>query len=291
MSRLGEKYKPYLFILPHYLFFIAFFAIPTVSTLVISFCKWDFITPPRFVGLQNYHSLLGVAGGYYFNLFWNSFFNTLRYVVFSVPLLVVVPLLLAAALGSLKRGASFFQSIFYFPYLLSVSTVVLAWRWLLDRGFGAVNQILHLSVGWTVDQPYFWIAVLVLSVWWGLGGNLVIFIAGMADIPTDLYEAADLDGAGAVKKFFFITLPGLKNQLMYAVVMTTIASFNIYGQPVILANASTLTSDKNVLIAAIQHLAFGAVPQGGMASAMATLLGIIIMLVSLLQFKFSGSDD
>lgn len=117
----------------------------------------------------------------------------------------------------------------------------------------------------------------MLSVWWGLGGNMVIYIAGMADIPTDLYEAADLDGAGSVKKFLYITLPGLKNQLMY--MMTTIASFNIYGQPVILANTSSLTSDKNVLIAAIQHLAFGAVPQGGMASAMATLLGMIIAII------------
>lgn len=108
MSRLGDKIKPYLFILPHYLVFIAFFAIPTVSTVAISFCKWDFITSPRFVGLQNYHLFLGTAGGYYFNLFWNSFFNTLRYVVLSVPLLVAMPLLLAAALGSLRRGASFF---------------------------------------------------------------------------------------------------------------------------------------------------------------------------------------
>ena len=208
----------------------------------------------------------------------------------SVPLLILVPMFLAVLLTKLKKGAGVFQSIFYFPYLLSVATVVLTWRWLLDKRFGIVNQIFHIDIGWTMDQPYFWIAVVMLSLWWGVGGNMVIYIAGMSSIPEDLYEAADLDGAGPLQQFFAITLPGLKNQIMYTLVMTTISSFNIYGQPLMFANMTKLTNDKNTLLVVIQQTAFGTQQAAGMATAMAMILGVIIVAVSSLQFKFSGDE-
>ena len=130
----------------------------------------------------------------------------------------------------------------------------------------------------------------MLSLWWGIGGNMVIYIAGMSSIPVDLYEAADLDGAGPIQKFLHITLPGLKNQMMYTLVMTTISSFNIYGQPLMFANMTKLTNDKNTLLVAIQQTAFGTQQAAGMATAMAMILGVIIVAVSSLQFKFSGDE-
>lgn len=290
MSKFKRKIEPYLFILPHYLMFIVFFAIPAVMALYVSFCKWDFVSAPKFVGLKNYITLLADKDSYYFGLFWSSFRNTLGYVVVSVPLLILVPMFLAVLLTKLKKGAGVFQSIFYFPYLLSVATVVLTWRWLLDKSFGIVNQIFHIDIGWTMDQPYFWIAVVMLSLWWGVGGNMVIYIAGMSSIPEDLYEAADLDGAGPLQQFFAITLPGLKNQIMYTLVMTTISSFNIYGQPLMFANMTKLTNDKNTLLVVIQQTAFGTQQAAGMVTAMAMILGVIIVAVSSLQFKFSGDE-
>lgn len=224
MSNVKKKIEPYLFILPHYLMFIMFFLIPAIMALYVSFCKWDFVSAPKFVGLKNYLTLLTEKDSYYYALFWNSSRNTLGYVVVSVPLLMFVPMIIAVLLTKMKKGASIFQSVFYFPYLLSVATVVLTWRWLLDKSFGVVNQLFHIDIGWTMDQPYFWIAVVMLSLWWGLGGNMVIYIAGMSAIPEDLYEAADLDGAGSLQKFIHITFPGLKNQIMYTLVMTTITS-------------------------------------------------------------------
>ena len=290
MSKIKRKIEPYLFIAPHYLVFIVFFAIPAIMALYVSFCKWDFVSAPKFIGLKNYITLLTDKDSYYFNLFWSSFKNTVLYVVVSVPLLMAIPLLIAVLLSKVKKGASIFQSIFYFPYLLSVATVVLTWRWLLDKSFGIVNQIFHLDIGWTMDQPYFWIAVVMLSLWWGIGGNMVIYIAGMSSIPVDLYEAADLDGAGPIQKFLHITLPGLKNHMMYTLVMTTISSFNIYGQPLMFANMTKLTNDKNTLLVAIQQTAFGTQQAAGMATAMAMILGVIIVAVSSLQFKFSGDE-
>jgi multiple sugar transport system permease protein len=287
MRRVVERVKPYLFIEPHYALFLVFFVVPAVAAIYISFTRWDFIGRPVFVGLANYRQILTDKGGYYFDQFWSAFLNTFRYVVISVPLLIGVPLLLAVAIHPLKRLGSFFQSVFYFPYLLSVATVVLTWRWLLDRSFGLVNHVLGADIGWTVDQPFFWIAIVVMSVWWGLGGNMVIYLAGMADISQDLYEAAELDGANQVNKFIHITLPGLKNQLLYTTVMTSIASFNIFGQPVMLANAKNLSSDKNVLIALVQGTAFGTSQIAGMASAIAVVLGVVIVIVSIFQFRFS----
>lgn len=290
MHAIKKKIGPYLFIMPHYLIFIIFFLIPAIMSVYVSFCNWDFVTAPRFTGLENYITILKDNNSYYFKLFWNSFKNTVGYVLISVPLLVFVPLFLSVALSKIKRGNSFFQSIFYFPYLLSVATVVLTWRWLLDKTFGVVNRLFHLDIAWNLDQPYFWIAVIVMSLWWGLGGNMVIYIAGMSSIPKDLYEAADIDGAGNLKKFVYITLPGLKNQMMYAIIITTIASFNIYGQPLMFANMSKLTNDKNVLLVAIQQTAFGTQQAAGMATAMAMVLGIILVIVSSLQFKLSNAE-
>lgn len=283
----AERVKPYLFIAPHYAFFVVFFAVPAVAAVYISFCRWDFVSSPVFVGLDNYRQILIERDGYFFGQFWAAFGNSFRYVLISVPLLVGVPMLLAVAIHPLKRFGGFFQSVFYFPYLLSVATVVLTWRWLLDRSFGVVNKAFGIDIGWTIEQPFFWIAVVVMSVWWGLGGNMVIYLAGMADISRDLYEAAELDGANAVNKFVHVTFPGLRNQLIYTTVMTTIASFNIFGQPLMFANAKNLTDDKNVLIALVQQLAFGSAQIAGMASAVAVLLGVVVMIVSIFQFRFS----
>lgn len=288
MKGFVKKIGPYLFLLPHYSLFLIFFLIPAVSGFLISFCKWDFVSPPVFVGLHNYKEILVNRSGYYFDLFWRSLYNTAKFVFLSVPCLMAFPLLIAAALKRVGRASALLQGVFYFPSLLSVATVVLTWRWMLDRTMGIVNQAFHLNVGWTTDEPWFWIAVLVLSVWWGLGGNLVIYLAGMADIAEELYEAASIDGAGFMKKFRFITLPGLRNQLMYTLVMTTIASFNIYGQPVMLSGAASMPMDKSVLIAAIRTTAFGTNQNAGLASAMAMVLGGIIMGVSVFQFRFAG---
>lgn len=288
MNKRFDK-RAYLFILPHMILFLVFFLIPLIYGIYVSFCKWDFVSEPVFVGLSNYKSFLFDKENYYYAKFWPALRNSILYVVYSVPILVIGPLIIAAGICQARRSVrSVLQSLFYFPYLLSVATVMITWRWLLDRSMGVINQLLGANIGWTTDEPWFWIAIVVLSAWWGLGGNLVIFIAGISSIPKDMYDAAAIDGAGRIKSFFYITLPGLKNQLLYAVVMTTIASFNIYGQPVMLATATNLPNDKNVLMALVQTTAWGSVSNAGMASAMALMLGLVIFIVSIFQFKISN---
>lgn len=291
MKSLKSKLTPYLFILPHLILFVIFFAIPVFTGVVISFFKWDLLSKPVFVGFSNYNIILFDKSSFFYGEFWNALFNTFKFVIFSVPLLTLIPLLIALGLNVNVKGSAIFQGIFYFPSLLSVATVCLTWIWMFDQSNGLVNHILHTSIAWTINQPFAWIGIVVLSVWWGIGINMIIFLAGIADIPVDQYEAASLDGANALQKFLVITLPGLKNQILYAIITTTIASFNVYGQPLMVTHGGP-TKSTNVVMMLIQSLAFGAgVPQAGLASAMAVVVALIIMIVSIFQFKLSSSSQ
>jgi multiple sugar transport system permease protein len=290
MKRKKLNISPYLFILPHLIFFAVFFAVPFFTGIITSFCRWDLYTKPEFIGFENYKTILFDQERIYYAEFWNGIKNTFKYVMYSVPPLIIVPLLLAAGLNLKYRGNKVHQAIFYFPSLLSVATVVLTWKWLLDRQYGLINNALGLDVPWTVNQPYVWISIVALSVWWGIGSNMIIYQSGLSSISRELYESADIDGANSVQKFTKITLPSLKQTLLFTLVMTTIASFNIYGQPLMLTGGGPSKSVK-VLMMVIQETVFGSsMPQAGIGSAMAVMLGICIITVSIFQFRLSNNE-
>lgn len=281
-----RKASPYLFIAPHFLLFVAFAAFPTLYSMYISLCKWNFIGEPRFVGLENYQNLLLRSDSAFYREFMNALKNNIMYVLTAVPLLVVIPLLIAVALDTKPKGAKIFQAAFFIPCLFSVSTVALMWRWAFDRNFGFINRLFGLDIAWVTDEPYFWIAVILMGIWWSIGGNLIIFLAGIADIPKNLYEAAALDGANAIQKLIYITLPGLRNQILYTLVITIISAFKIYGEVLMFSGSTSRpTMDKNVLVISIQQMAFGESSNAGMASAMAVMLSFIIVAFSVFSFN------
>ena len=177
------------------------------------------------------------------------------------------------------------QSVLYISSILSVSAVVLMWRWIFDRESGAINLILGLDINWAGD--YAWLCIFILSLWSGIGGNMVIFMSGLSGIPSSYYEAADLDGANAFVKFWKITLPSMRFPLLYTTVMTTIGAFNVYGQPALFGGPE----NTQVLMIHIQKRAFGSdISMAGIASTMSVLLGIIIVVFSALQFKLQAKD-
>lgn len=286
-----DKLVPYLFISPHLVIFTIFFAIPAIVGIYISFTKWNLYSIPQFVGLKNYFEILiNRDSTFYFQLH-NGLFNTLKYVIFSVPFFIVMPLLLAVAINTKTYGSKIFQSLFYMPTLLSISTVILTWVFMFHRSLGPINNILGIKTNWFGQQPFTWVAIVIISVWWGLGGNMVIYLAALNGIDKALYEAADIDGANAIHKFFNVTLPGLKNQLAYTLVITTIAQFNIYGQPLMFSKGGPNNSTR-VLMMYIRELAFGSGDSiAGLASAMAVILGMCIMAVSVVQYKLMSNKD
>jgi multiple sugar transport system permease protein len=287
----NKKITPYLFIAPHLVLFIIFFAIPAIFGIVIAFTQWNLMETPTWVGLDNFREILVNNESTFYKQFHNGLGNTIQFVFYSVPFCIIVPLLMAVALHAKPKGHKFFQALFYLPSLLSISSVILTWIFLFNRSMGPVNNVLGLKVNWTGQMPYSWIALVLITVWWTIGGNMVIYLSALADVSTDYYEAASLDGANAIKKFFYITLPSIKNQLAYTIVITTIAQFNIYGQPLMFTKGAP-KQGTYVLLMYIREIAFGTgEPLAGIASAMAVMLGLCIMVIALFQFRLMRQKD
>ena len=275
---------PVLFIGPHMILFILFFLVPAVIGVYVSFTEWDLFSSPIFIGLDNFKTILFDQDSLYHTQFFNGMKNTLFFAVISVPLCIAIPLLLAVALSAKPKMMRFFQSVLYLPTLFAISAVMIIWGFLLSKSFGPIKEVFGIDINFVGTQPWACIAILIVTIWWTLGGNLIIYVAALNGVPREQMEAAELDGASSVVKFFRISLPSIRNQLIFTTVMTTIAQFNIYGQPLMLTGGGPNNSTR-VLMMYIQENAFGSSASvAGMSSAMAILLGIVIMIVSVFQF-------
>ncbi|PTX64434.1 carbohydrate ABC transporter membrane protein 1 (CUT1 family) [Melghirimyces profundicolus] len=281
-----QNATPYLFIAPHLVFFIIFLIVPIGYGIYISLHEWDYLTPPEFVGLQHYRNIFLNPTSIDYVEFWNAFWNTVQFVVFAVPVLIVVPLVLAVAVDTKTWGTHFFRAVFYAPSLLSVATVSLIWLWILDTNAGIVNFYLNKfggeTVPWLSKMPWAWIALVVMTVWWTIGRNMIIFLAGLQDIPEELHEAAKIDGAGRLSRFFHIILPGIRGPMLFCVVMTTIESFNLFGQPYMTTQGGP-GEETEVLMMLIRQVGFADFRMGS-AAAMALIMGFSLLLISMVQF-------
>lgn len=287
----SNKIIPWLFVAPHLIIFTIFFLIPVIFGIYVSFTDWDLFGLPTFIGLDNYKELFFQKDSTFYEQLRIGLLNTFKFVVFSVPFCIAVPLVLAAALNTKPKLGKIFQSIFYMPSLFAISAVVIIWTLIFNVNYGPINTMLKSDIPWTSTQPYAWLTLVVVTVWWTIGGNMVIYQAALNGIPKDYYEAADIDGANSIQKFLKITLPAIKGQILYTLVMTTIAQFNIYGQPLMLTGGGPANSTR-VLLMYIQQNAFGSGQSiAGIASAMAVILGVCIMIVSAIQFKLLRKED
>ncbi|MEF2964883.1 sugar ABC transporter permease [Paenibacillus sp. M1] len=280
-----RSFAPVFFVGPHLILFLIFILIPTVYGIYASFTHWNLMNNPEWIGLSNYKTILFDETSTFYNQFFNGLKNTLIFVVISVPLLIVIPLLVAVALEHKQiKLKGTIQAIIYIPGLISISAAALIWLLIFNKQLGITGNVFHSQVAWAANQPYAWIIIFVISVWGGVGGNMIIYRASIAGVSKDLYESAEMDGAGSVKRFFSITLPSIRFPLIYTFVMTTAASFNVFGQPLMMTDGGPRQTT-HVLMMYIRQLAFGHGESiAGMASAMAVLLGLVILVVSALQY-------
>ena len=292
---LRKNGTPLLFMLPYISIFIVFFVYPFFYGIYISFFKWNIFIPEKteFVGLANYITILfgSVEGALpgadtihkYFTI---GLKNTVLFVVISVPLLIIIPLILALLLDIEPKGYKFFRTILFLPTILSVSAVCIIWKWQFDTNLGFVNGILNFlgieNVAWLQEKNGAWFVIILTTIWWTLGTNMVILGAGLKDVDKALYEAAEIDGANYIKSLYYVALPGIKNQLFLCTITTIIASFNVYGQVDILTGGGPGTST-SVLMMYIRRYAFGANSQPGIAAAMSIILGLIIIAIGVIQ--------
>lgn len=283
--------KPILYVGPHLLLFIVFICVPTIYGIFASFTKWNLVGDPQWVGLSNYKTILFDTESTFHFQFTNGLKNTLIYVILMVPLLIIIPLLISVALEN--KGVRFkgvFQGILYIPGLISISAAALIWSLLFHSKLGIPNNLFGMNISWAAQQPYAWLLVLIVSLWGGVGGNMIIYRAAIAGISQDLYESAEIDGATALKKFFHITLPSIKFPLIYTLVMTTAGCFNVFAQPLMMTKGGP-KQGTHVLMMYIRSLAFGSGESiAGMASAMAVLLGLIILVVSAFQYYLMNKN-
>ncbi len=280
----------YLFVAPYLVFFIIFALVPLVLCIYLSFCQWDGASEIEWIGLQNYKLLFGVLGtGQIAKEFWKSVLNTLLFVAIQMPVLMVLPLLIALLINRCSRTGKFFMSAFYFPSILSVATVCIIWYFMFDTNAGILNNFFKTNIPWITKQPYAWISIFILSSWWGIGGNMVLYLAGLSNVSKECLEAAALDGAGVWASFIHITLPGLKNTLVYVLTMTTLSCFNVFGQPNILT-AGGPDSSTTVAMMNIYNTAFGG-SKFGRACAMSILMALIMVAFTISSYKLQTAKD
>jgi multiple sugar transport system permease protein len=279
------NWSPVFFVGPHVILFIVFILLPTIYGIYASFTKWNLMNDPVWVGLDNYKTILFDTKSTFHTQFNNGLKNTLIFVLLSVPILIVIPLMVAVALEHKKvKMKSLIQSIIYVPGLISISAAALIWALMFNKQLGITGNVLGSETVWATHQPYAWIIIIVLTVWGGVGGNMIIYRASISGVAQDLYEAAEIDGAGPVRKFSSVTLPSIRFPLIYTFVMTTAGAFNVFGQPLMMTDGGPQQST-HVLMMYIRQLAFGNGESiAGMASAMAVLLGLVILVISALQY-------
>lgn len=273
----------YAGISPWLLGFVVFLAGPMLASFVLSFTNWRITVAPEWIGLDNYiRAFTGDAN------FWQAVRVTLTYTVLAVPLNLVGGLLLSLLLNQKLRGMNLFRTTFYLPVVLSGVAVSLMWMWLLQPEYGVVNSLLFLG---GIEGPrWFWdpdtaLLSIVLMNLWRVGGSAIIYLAGLQNIPPHLYEAAALDGAGALRKFWHVTVPMLTPTLLFQLVIEMIDAIQVFTAAYVITDGGPVRSTLFYLL----HMFRTAFVdfEMGYASALAWLLGAGILGLTALIFKSS----
>lgn len=268
------------FIAPTIIGLIILNFIPAFNTVWQSLCKTgDFGRGNKFVGLANYAAVLHDAET------WQSLWNTIKYALIEVPLGVVIALVLAVFLNKKLAGTSFFRTIFFLPMVCAPAAVAMVWRWLYNQQFGLLNNVLGTSVAWISDPKIAWFSVAMIGVWSIIGYNMVLFIAGLQEIPHDFYEAATIDGASGISQFFHITIPLLRSTTFFIVQTRLIGALTIFDLMFM------VMSKTNVALKKVESMVYlfytHAFTNGnkGYGSAIVMVLVIFIMIVTFVMQK------
>jgi multiple sugar transport system permease protein len=282
-----------LFALPYLVGLILFSIYPIGMSFYYSLTRYDIFSSPELVGLSNYTELFKDQ------FFWISISNTLYYTVFSVPLGIVVALLLALLLNAKVPGQSLFRTLFFLPSITPMVAASLLWIWVLNSRYGLLNSALKpvldtinhyteasLSApGWLADPLWAKPALILMSLW-AVGGTMVLYLAALQDVPVSLYEVAELDGAGPIRKFLMITLPMISPVLFFTLVMGLIGAFQVFTQAYIMTAGGPGDATRFYCLYlfdnGFQYFRLG------YASAMAWILFVIVLAVTAFVFKVTG---
>ena len=280
-QRLRDNLTGYLFIGPQLFGIVVFVLIPLFYALYLSLYRWDLLSPPRYVGLSNFTEALNSR------VFWSAVRSTLSYSALYIPLNIGLALLFALLLNQI-RGKVVFRTLFFLPVITNSVAASLVWAWLLNADFGLINQGLK-SVGvvapprWLLSPDSAMLGIVLMSVWWTVGVNMVIFLAGLQGIPAIYYEAAALDGANSRQRFLHVTLPMLSPTIFFVLVITIIGSLQVFDQILVLTNGGPADSTR-VFVMYLYTEAFQRFRMGT-SSAAALMLFAVLLVLTIMQFR------
>jgi multiple sugar transport system permease protein len=279
-----EERAAYLFLAPWLIGLVIFVIIPVVASLAISMTDWNLMNPPRWVGLANYDKMLNDRD------FWQSLGVTLKYVMLSLPVYMVVSLALALLLNQKLKGMFVFRTILFMPSVIAGTAAAVLWSMLLNPDVGVVNQVLR-TVG--ISDPPRWLAstdwalpAVVLMGLWGIGGGVIIYLAGLQNVPPQLYEAAEIDGANPLQKFRFITMPMLTPTIFFSLVTGLVGAFQVFDVAYVLSGRGARRGSLNFYLLNVYNEGFRE-SRFGYASALAWVLVVLAAVVILITFRTS----
>jgi multiple sugar transport system permease protein len=275
-----------LFAAPYLALFAVFLLYPLAKGFYMSLHEWNFLEPSQstFVGLDNYARLLSDP------VFWNALWNTVEFVALTVPLIVVVSLVLALGLNKELAGSRVLQFIYFSPYVLTVSVVAIVWSQMFSQT-GVGTQYLDWLFDGSPLNSTTWAmpAIVITTAWWQAGFYFAVLLAARQNVPERLYEAARLDGAGPWRMFRDVTLPHMRNALLFVVIASTIFQFQVFGQPFLMTNGGPVGSTET-LVLYLYELGFKTRELGFGAAVGYTLL-VILVGVSVLNYLLVGGDN
>lgn len=275
-----------LFIFPAMFLFAVFVILPALTAFYLSFTEYDILRPARWVGLENYRRLLDDS------LFHRSLRNISIYTAIYVPCMIVASLGLAMALNRKMPGVVVFRGIYYLPVVTSPVAASTVWMWLLNKDFGVVNQMLgYIGIdgpAWLANSSTALYAIVIVTLWQGIGGSMIIYLAGLQGVPGELVEAARLDGASGIQVFRDVTWPMLRTTTLFVVTVTLIGAFQLFDQAYVMTQGgpgyATLTPVYHIYSSGFERL------QMGYASSQALILFIVILAVTIIQLRINREE-
>lgn len=265
------------FVLPALIGTFIFIIIPIFCSFGLSFTEWDLLNDVRFVGLDNYKAVLTEP------VFKQILLNTLIYAVSVTVFAVIIPLILADIINSKIKGAEWFKTIYFIPFITPAVVIAIVWSWIFDPNIGGVNILFRSNLEWLFDTKLAMPVLIFVSVWKQIGYNVVLFLTGFATIPSNLYEAAKIDGAGGNETFLHITLPLLRPTTYFVTLVTAISSFQVFDLIYVMTSGGPKDST-NVIVYSIYKYAFEYFDIGK-ACALAYILFVVIFVLAMLQRK------
>jgi multiple sugar transport system permease protein len=276
----------YLMVLPYLLHIAVFLGYPLAFAFVLIFHRWNIYTPMKWVGLGNIKLLLTDP------LIWRALLNTLYFLLIHIPLQLVLALGLAQLLNQKICGRAFFRASYFMPVVVSGVVVTILWQQMYASETGLINLLLQRvglpKIGWLTDRRYAMPAIAIMATWKNVGLYVVLFLVGLQAIPTDLYEAAELDGATAWQKFRLITVPMLNPTIMLVLLLSTIGGFSLFIEPYVMTGGGPVNSTLSGILYLYKQAFFFS--KMGYATTIGFFWAMIIFAVVLLQRRFVETE-